>query len=125
METVLKQEIQPEAPQTERKFENDIFNNKGHYLAFKARWKELVTLGKFKPSRSQFLLYNLLRNTDPKKGFTEATSQNKLNNGYMPYNWGFTHAKLELNWLNKDTAFIETFNGLLTAEMIVAAISRL
>ncbi len=107
------------------KFENDLFNNKAHYLAFKARWKQLVTSGELKPSRWQFLLYNLLRNTDPKKGFTEPTNQKKLDNGYMPYNWGYTHAKVELHWKTNSPVMLAYFNGLLTEEMMVAAEARL
>lgn len=121
--TVNPTKPQP-VPETVKEFENDLFNNKPHYLAFKAKWGELVTSGQLKPTRWQILLYNLLRQTSVTKGFTEPTNSNKLNSGYMPYNWGFTHAKGELRWKDK-SALISLFDGLLTEEMIAGAIERL
>ena len=111
---------------------NKLFNNKGHYLAFKKRWAELAQEKRNTPVLH--LLYNLLRDTDPEKGFGKITRQSKLDNGHNPYNWGYYKAKLTLkliakiktaSWVERKEKLLAEFGGTVTDEMFLEVMGKL
>lgn len=63
------------------------FQTRAAYLSMKAAWSKYIKDGNA-PTARQHLIYNLLRGTFPKKGFTPATNKVKLDNGYAAW-WSF------------------------------------
>ena len=81
---------------------NTFVLSKEEFLQFREAFKAKAKAKTI--TSADILLYNLVRNKDPKNGFTPITSQVKLNNGM--YEWmGYTHARFELDWKLSEPRF--------------------
>ncbi len=115
-----------------------FFNDKEHYLQFKAAWKKAVNSPKTKSkletteaysggtcvvrrkgwiTATHHLIYNLLRGYDASRGFTPVTNKNKLtNDAYI--NHGLYEAYWYARYYASRDEFLKPFDGTVTKEMM-------
>ncbi len=109
-----------------------FFNDKEHYLQFKAAWAKAVNNPDVQITASHHLVYNLVRGYDATRGFTPITNVNKLSNGaYINHGLYFARSNLaryigdakrgnklsewSKQWFDR---FLAPLDGALTTEML-------
>lgn len=75
-----------------------FFNDKEHYLQFKAAWAKAVNDPDVQITATHHLVYNLIRGYDATRGFTPITNVNKLSNGaYINHGLYFARSALSMH----------------------------
>ena len=97
-----------------------FFGNDEGYHALERHWSALVN----SPARKtlgpeHYLLYQVLRGKDWRKGFTTITNESKLNNGAF-YDWGLCHALRRLHATRAREELLAPFAGLIDSGFIKA-----
>ena len=89
-----------------------FFKNEEGYEKLQQRWSELVNNPETNKQlkAEHHLLYAVLRGKDWRKGFTEATNQRKLDNGYRP---DYAIREALYRFRNYDQSLLKPFEGII------------
>lgn len=83
---------------------HSLFETKEQYLAMRKEWAKWN-----EHTAAQHLLYAILRGSNWTKAFTRITNSKKIENGHVPWNEGWYHAKQELKAFSNDPWFKEKY----------------
>lgn len=103
-----------------------FFSTREAYLAFKNAWSKYVNTTRKVPNY-MFILYNILRDKEPSRGFTPISNKRKIANGHKPYNEAFYKLRWPLIYIANRTpeTLLDPFSGTISKKQLLAAVDEL